>query len=368
MNVKKLSARLFAVCVSLCLAFGLLFAVACKSDDGNYSETFIGELSEDGYADKDEAAGAFIENELNGLKFQAEFVSYEAGETLTDEQVEALDIPADLQDKVVSVESGTVSYRLSDTGEAALASADTAEYNISIYIVVISPSGTQVYEYHYYVPPMETGNGLTKSYFESVFEVEKYKNCVITENVTATTMGMSSKITSSMTIADDKILLTQHSETPMEEPTDVSGYFEKTLTGMDVWVSNDGGETWTKDNYGYMAGLGYDSIESIINSIRPGFDDFTFYVKTNKGFKVKDELMEDFCRQSFEALMSYYGSNVSNLKASCEFFVTEGVISKAVTKVSMKINAQGITMDVSSESTSTFSYGNAQVERPANIA
>lgn len=135
-------------------------------------ETFKGAIAATAKDSAEEAAAAFVAEEFAG---ELEFVSYEKTADLTAEEIAALDLGEYSASDVERGEKGTVTYSVGSDEMAHVAIEDNE--TVDIYIVVIGG------KYYYYTLRASEGERITKSYFEYVFDINRYLNCTLTASL-----------------------------------------------------------------------------------------------------------------------------------------------------------------------------------------
>lgn len=353
--MKKL---LLTISLAVVLVCGAMFA-ACNGGNKEQgeevyegaSETFTGVVSKESYDDEKTAAEAFVENELSGQN-SAAFVSCESKGELAEDKVAELNLDGVVaeNDTVDSVKIMSVKY--SSAAAAASGVALAAEPRVQefvIYIIVVTPFGTSVHKYHYYVPISDKGDAITKSYFDDVLDVSKYTNFTQTykqeakTNVSAQGQNVEdNKVTNyQINVADNKAYI--HMDgfivESMTGEHDIYGYFEEKDGVFSSYRSADeSGEYWSAFNF-----EGVTSMDDVIQMCLPNYD-FTFYEKTAYGFKFKEEYLSQLYSETFQKLLTAYASwgvtanDIHINKSELKFYVVGGKLEKMVSDVELSIN------------------------------
>lgn len=355
---------LTALLLALVVACGAMALTACSKKE-SYSETFVGAVSETVYATKDDAAEAFIENEVSGLAFAAELVGYEKTEDLTEAQIDKLAIDEDLKEDIVAVEKVKVSYSTTNIARYT-ASAVTDSQNISviyIYIITITPAGTTITEYRYYVPLAKNGDTLTKSYLDDLFDSSKYLNC--TQSYNATTLAGISVGGYKIKVADDKASIVLDS-TYSSTSNFSEGYFTQSGGTFKTYLKMNDSGTWSSNAILQVMSIGgtntIRSMDQFATMCLPSNLDYSWFEKTDYGFKMKSELLSVYVA---DALREQGFSNADNVSTDFKVYVKEGRIYKITTSLSVKIAF--ITTKLSTEELTFSNFGTTVVETPEDF-
>lgn len=173
--------KFLSLLLVLVLALASVFAFAgCSKHPAD--ESFTGAISAESYETKEEAAVAFVQQEINGKATNANFVSYEKDKDLSEKEISNLN----LGDKysvsdVESAEMGEVTFEenvqtsYADDDSVATLSSRAAEFGVvrKTSRMVIIKIG---YVYLYYVPVFEKGEMITNSYISMILDYTKYRN------------------------------------------------------------------------------------------------------------------------------------------------------------------------------------------------
>ena len=367
--MKKL---LISLALTLVLVMGAMFAACGKKDEKaddsgreyypGASETFAGVVSDESYASEQLAAEAFVQNEINGTK-EVELVSYSKKGELNESQKSELELDSVVEagDTVQKVEVVEVAYSPVSASAAAgantVASAKTDYKTITIYIVVVTPHGSQKVEYRYYVPISEEGDMLTKSYFLDVLDPAKYANCTETYTMSVNmTMGgsvyqgmpggslsSSSSIQSTTKIADKKVSSYNYITAVSGGYSDVQtayAYIEEIDKKMHVWTSTNGTVYQYNGNTYALQDDSVESLDSIASMMMPDYD-FSYYEKTNYGFRLNPQYFEDVLDEAFEEAgvgSTGVGMNINTKTAEIKFYVVGGKVEKATIYIALDMS------------------------------
>ena len=359
----KKSIRL--IVAALLVAIMAIGFTACGS--GNV-DTFAGAISEDSYVSQQEAAEAFLDNEISGEAARAQLKEVKEVGTLSSEEIAGLDTGDALEegDTIVSAKIVDISYTRNVAGAASLAAEEEDTFVFTVYIIEISPFGAVVHEFRYYVPKAENGDALTRSYFADVLDSAKYVNCTQKYTAKSSSQGISMNIDYVIKCATDKALL----EMTMPDLNDTAsmmtgkfsymtiyGYFEDGAT-FDTWLSLDKGASYVKDSGNSFAEYGVYNMESFATLCLPDID-YSYFEKTSYGFKIQEAFLNKYVGEALGSLAP--GASVS---ASLKYYVKDGRLSKVESKITADLGYK-----VTASSSITFSaFGTTVVERPATIA
>lgn len=390
MKKKILALFTFILVVALCLTFA-----ACgdnsggeAGDGGNNGSGFLGKLSEQTYNTADEAAAAFIENEINGSTTQAVFVSYEKISDVKKANVgKLLGVTEEESRQIDGAEQGVIKYT---EGEATAYSAQpSGENEHMVYIVRYTSGG-----YKYFAPEVRTGEMLTKSYYEWVMDSDNYKNCTITMNYSVDASMYMSGITVNIMTMDMEVVykITEtgvhmvenitirtpdfSSATPKydEQVVVTEGYIVEVDGALKVVAREDGGE-WHASTMSEL-GMEFNSMDEIFESSQTAGQDWTLFIKTDEGFELRqnkfEAFMDMFLAENAEigALISQYGEGKYSGKAS--YTVTEGKLTSSNVElgVNMTVSQQGQSalVKISCSGNNKYAeFGATAVQIPAEV-
>lgn len=307
--MKKANKMLFK-CLTLAMATTLaLGATGCslfeKSEEkkeqefiqtlGGVSETYKGEVSNSSYDNKESAAQAYVREQVVGEQ-SANIVSTTSQGTLSNEQVTALQLPAEVQDGIVSVEKMQVEY---STAELSYTNTSTQNKTVTVYVIKYAT------DWKYYTPAPITGETISKSYYDSVFNAEKYKNCTFTNTMTinmSLAMVINIELTMTQTVKheDGKIFMEQtmsFSALGEEESEYLGLYIDETGSSTECYVKTSAESTWQSAS---LRQAGFNSVDEL----RPFYDsylDYSYFTKTEYGFRMDDENAKQYIQETLEA-------------------------------------------------------------------
>ncbi|MBE6589673.1 MAG: hypothetical protein E7643_05785 [Ruminococcaceae bacterium] len=353
---------------------------------GGVSETFKGAVSELSYPSAEEAAEAFVAEELSG-ESEAKIENVVSNGTLSDSEIKESGIPADLLEGCDAVEEYEVTYVLNedsasdfleDSGMTKLAAKDTLNKSVKVKVYVIKINN----EWKYFTPMPVTGDTISKSYYDSVFNSEKYKNCTF-ESTTEMemvvtngpeTMNMTMKMSQLIKFQEGKIYLEQTTEMSNEtgemETDAMYAYMEETDDGIACYVKM--GKDSTEWMEGDLTMLGFMSLDDLA-PFADQYLDYTYFTKTNYGFALEEEnarrYMSTALGGSLGSLGVDFDSDDAKLEMLAEYYVCGGVLSgmRNEADIEMEVTADGITngiKEVVKATTTCTDYGTTVVEKP----
>ncbi len=357
--MKKLFKKLLAGTLALTATFSLGFMAGCKDDDenkepteaekeadfieslGGVSETYTGAVSTQAYSTNNDAAEAYVQQEIIGLNKSATIVNTNTVSTLNETQIADLDIPTEEGEEIVSVEEIEVEYTEdeSSSGEVmATASAPVSgtlntSKKVRVYIIKYSDDS-----FKYYTPAPVTGETITQSYYNSVFNAETYANCTYTSvmdmNIKVTvpnkgSMSIPTVMTQTVQYEADKIYMEQTTSMKIygitsEETLRI--YIEE-VDGDLICYANQTIDGETTDWYeAYLTSIGFNSLEELA-PFADQYLDYTYFTKTNYGFELSDKNAELYVQQTLSDQLMGSGLENFDISMFAKYYVSEGVLS-----------------------------------------
>ena len=391
--MKKTFKRFGALLLALTLACVMLFATSCGDssktidpeagrDDfiggiGGVSETYVGSASEESYESADSAAEAFVQNELAGRSDAVVLETTSKGE-LSSTEVNELNIPTDVMEGALSVEKIEVSYAINSIDYYSACSAeavtDTLNKNKVVTVYVIKYEN----DWKYFTPLPETGDTVSKSYYDSVFDNEKYQNCTFKNDMSIYASASGGGQSFSMTIntsqlikhADGKVYLEQRMYMQMpgadNQETVIYAYMEEVDGRVVCYVKQ--GENSTEWNPTNLSTIGFSSLEQL-TPFHDQYLDYTYFTKADYGFVLSEENAAKYLSQALkdQDLGVAFSNNDINMYA--EYYVSEGALSgmRLDAVISMSVSQSGQSVSVYEEvsgNTTCTDYGTTVIERP----
>lgn len=347
---------------------------------GGVSETFDGVVSRDSYASSTSAAKAFVTEELAG-QGKAILHSVESNGELSDREINALNIPARLLEGADAVEEFEIEYEVGEASTYTRSGADgegsQQSKKIKVYVIKY---GTN---WRYFSPLPETGDTISKSYYDSVFDYEQYKNSTFDSTTIAEIIvdgagehyEMTMELRQLVKHADGKVYLEQKSIITADGETEeitICAYLEEDYGRTKCWVKMESGGysiDWTEAD---LSTIGFSSLEELT----PFYDqylDYTYFTKADYGFKLADENARKYFR---DALMSELDSLIGdvdldnmNLDMYAEYYVQEGTLTGMRTDADVQLTVEENGESVSLDEGVTcivkcYDYGTTVIESP----
>lgn len=356
---------------------------------GGVSETYEGAVSEDYFSSAEEAAEAYVEMEIAGKSY-ASITEVESKGELSDKEVKSLGIPAELSDGIDSVEKLEVSYVLdsdyvkANSGRINLASEKESDSTkkVIVYVIKYGP------DWKYFSPMPVKGNTITRSYYDSVFNSESYKNCTLNSvtKVSAVVKGSDGSQTETVTIEstitqyikydNNKIYFEQTIEANQNgvgNTQTIHAYLEEDEDGyVRCYVRTDP----TSDYWysGSLYTLGFTKLEEITPFYKQ-YLDYTYFTKTSYGFALEDENAKQYLETALsnvEGFTDMFSGSDMDLDMFAEYYVSGGVLSgmRMDANIGIEMAQQGVDVSVTETVTNTITctnYGSTSVEIPDNV-
>ena len=356
-------------------------------DLGGVSETYVGSVSEVTFVSAEDAAKAFINEEVVGKK-EASIESVTAKGTLSSKEVTNLKLPDDVKEGMLGVEKYEVKYSVNEQetaaadGVMALSAAQSDDTVVIVYIIK--------YEnyWKYYSPAPVSGNTITKSYYDSVFNAEKYKNCTLESEMTITmelvgtyegeteTVNMEVSTQQLIKYADNKLYAEIYTKTYMSQGVQENNleqtiylYLEETSNGLLCYVKTSKDDKWNKSS---LSASGFSSIEELT----PFYDqylDYSYFTKTSFGFAIEEEnakfYLEETATVMEQIFPDFFSQDNIDIEMYAEYYVSNGVLSgmRADATVDLTFVEDGVVVEVSETVyglTTVTDYGTTVVESP----
>ena len=358
--------------------FSVGFTASCKNvgenaehnafikELGGTSETYSGEVSQNSYSTEEAAALACVSNEIS---------SYSTGESivtrkkLNNSQILQLNLPKTETKDMLGVDELEMEYYISkvDPNEKKTA---------KIYIIKFAN------EFKYYTLRPADGEMVTKSYYNSVFNSQNYKNCTLNStmemNLQLTkgdeTATATIKLTQMVKYSETAIYLEQATETTTEtnkagnvssnsENNKVYGYMAKGVT-WDYYISRDGEEwTWTT-----LSSFGVYKMSDLLPFAGEKME-YTYFTKTDYGFELTNENARRYIQHTLGQLSTYLDEDTV-IDLFAKYYVCNGALSGMRMDMEMIIDVDydsstKITGNATAVAESKVTdYGTTVVEKP----
>lgn len=338
---------------------------------GGASETFTGATSKEVYQTKEDAAKAFIAEEVVGEK-KANVVSVESKAVLNEESVNKLGIPEEDKAGIVSVEEVEVTY----AAVSGLVSSEPAQ-KITVYVIKYETN------WKYFVPLPETGATISKTYYESVFDTTKFANSTYFYELTmdmdikmtyqgqtqkgkmTTILKQDIKYDEGRIYAKQYVLMDMSAFGQGKEEVTVEMYIEEVDGRMVCYIKN--GYGWQQAN---LSAIGFNTLEEL-QPFANDYLDYTYFTKTAYGFELNKENGKKYAEQALgqTGVQDLLDGGNMDMDMYAEYFVNEGALSGILLKgkLSISMSEEGVSMtmsgDMEAKGTCT-NYGTTVVEKP----
>ena len=331
----KTAKKILAGILAMTTLFSVGFTASCKNvgenaehnafikELGGTSETYSGTVSKNSYSTEEAAARACVSNEIS---------SYSTGESivtrkkLNNSQILQLNLPKTETKDMLGVDELEMEYYISkvDPNEKKTA---------KIYIIKFAN------EFKYYTIRPADGETVTKSYYNSVFNSQNYKNCTLNStmemNIQLTkgdeTATATMKLTQTVKYSETAIYLEQMTETTTEtnkagnvssnsENNKVYGYMAKGVT-WDYYISRDGEEwTWTT-----LSSFGVYKMSDLLPFAGEKME-YTYFTKTDYGFELTNENARRYIQHTLGQLSTYLDEDTV-IDLFAKYYVCNGALS-----------------------------------------
>ena len=413
--------RLLALLLSVSMIFSMLLLTGCGdkksededndekpgvSDDGGYknekaeegradfidelggvSETYTGAVSETSYESAEDAARAFVATEIVGNK-EATVESVKSEGELSTKEVNDLKLPDDVKKGMLSVEKLEVSYSVEDlesayaNGSVVPCAAEKTNSTVIVYVIKYETN------WKYYSPAPINGNTITKSYYDSVFNAEKYKNCTLESESTISLNVVGTDGTETYTVvmeisakqlikhAGNKVYAEISTTTKMSQngvenvtPQNIYLYLEENGDSITCYVKTSEDGEWVS---GSLNTIGFTSVDQLT----PFYDqylDYSYFTKTSFGFAIEKENARQYLKETLAAMSSMFptdfNQNDLNIDMYAEYYVADGVLSGMRTdaQIDFSMVEDGVTATAEESVvgiTTVTNYGTTVVESP----
>lgn len=363
---------------------------------GGVSETYTGAVSKNNYASADEAAASFVETEIVGEK-NVEVVNTAKVADLNATQIAELNI--ETEETILGVEEYEVEYsEVEAVPYAATAIAPSNTKKVKVYIIKFES------HWEYYSPCPVTGETITKSYYDSVFNYEAYKNCTVSMtmemdiNLTMQASGGGESFNQSMTAKTITTQTVQFAENSiyLEYTTKVTSQGQSQEGTMSAYLTMEEGDmicyiktTGLVGNLNWQQGdltpIGFTDFEQLT----PFYDnylDYSYFTKTSTGFELSNENADKYVEQTLMKeledsdtgmdLNTLLGQMGMDIDMFAKYYVSNGILSgmREDITLSMSMNESeggySVKMDMNITAvanTKVTNYGTTVVEKPADI-
>lgn len=359
--------RIVTLLLVLVLAFASTFVcVGCgkdkkKADKHPADNSFVGAMSTESYESEDDAAAAFVENEINGKATDATFVSYKKEKDLTQSEIAALVLGDGYSvSEVVSAESGKVTFAENEIqSRAARSSSSSGNKSSRIFIIKIGNV------YFYYTPAFKKGEVITKSYISEILDYNKYTNVTIVSTSKVTAQGASATTTVTVKYAENGIYSkTEIKSFGVYQITELvlvpytNGDVSRLLAYQRTGESEDEMSSWSSIYVGY---------NSIRDFLVASFNiDHSYFERADWGFKMSKDKMSAYLTDTMGNILDAYAGEITSGEA--KYYTQNGKLSSSETKMTMKIQVSNMTVTMTATATGKYTdFGSTVVTIPDEI-
>lgn len=342
---------------------------------GGASETFIGEISDMAFTSKDAAVNGFLSLEITGHS-PAKVHEVNTKAVLDEEAINKLDIPAEDKEGIVEVEEVEVTYEETSFRYSSK-DGDNEVKKVTVIIIKYETN------WKYFAPAPITGESISKSYYNSVFDSEKFKNCTyvyemeLDMDMKASYQGesqsasMKMSATQEVKYAEGKIFLNTTMSYAMEgvggfnEEETVCAYIEEVDGILYCYIKKNG--EWQATN---LINIGFHNLDELA-PFANDYLDYTYFTKTDFGFKLDEENAQNYIDQVFAeaGIGDMLGGGNLDMSMYAEYYVNQGALSGLLLKAKMNMNASesGVSVKMNGNITAKATckdYGTTTVEKP----
>ena len=346
---------------------------------GGVSETYKGAVSKESYSTAEDAAKSFVTEEIVGSN-TAVVSGVTLKRTLSETEASSL-IPSEVGGAgIVEVQQHEVTYSVNDgkssiKAESGYTNVDSFDTTRKIDVYIIKYEN----DWKYFSPMPVTNTTVTKSYYDSVFNSDRYSNCtfeVTTDMKMSVESGGQSEsfdctITQTMKFAGDKILLTQTVSGDTTQlglsGANMQAYIEKADGSAKIYVKQGTSSSWVEGN---LYQVGFTNIDDLAPFATAYFD-YTYFNKTDYGFALTGENAKKYFTSVFNQMAGGIAGMLDqmNIDMYAEYYVQNGALSGCRTEanVNLEMNTQGVTakLDESVKAVTTCTnYGTTVVTKP----
>lgn len=362
--------KFLSLLLVLVLALASVFAFAgCSKHPAD--ESFTGAISAESYETKEEAAVAFVQQEINGKATNAIFVSYEKDKDLSEKEISNLN----LGDKysvsdVESAEMGEVTFeenvQTSYVGDDSVAtlSSRAAEFGVvrKTSRMVIIKIG---YVYLYYVPVFEKGEMITNSYISMILDYTKYRNMTekSVSKSSVSLIGIKNETTITTTTKVTENALYSKIVTKAAEG---SGIVELYVIerNSSLYAFQRTGEKENEMSSWKKVYFTYSSIESFLQNLFKF--DHSYFERTKSGFKMSEDKLIAYVNDIMDNAFDSIGAEVTS--GEVNYYVEDGRLSSSDVTMKMKVEAEGMKLNAKSTAECEWiDFGTTEIEIPAEI-
>ena len=366
--IKRIVILVISCVVILAMSTGLYIADTTigKATVGEYSETFVGYVSETAYDTEEETLQAFLVRELTGATAEPEYVGFRPVGELSSDELKRL------------VEDGLTDADVISGKKVCLDYLDKeASKSTNVYLL------ETVNGWLYYIAPHATGEAITNSYLQTVLDPAKYANCTASSTVGIRTVGTAVPTDTSyrqvIYFADDKAFFNQDLpgfttdayfeekdggiECYLEHPLKNDGLiWSQSAIDRDLASSNRYLVVYITNGTEQIAVSEFDTMLEIVDLAFMMDLDASYFVKTDKGFSMLDDKYMQVCQNMAGSVFADQIADAwedYNIHFRADYYVTEGRLSASETVLTMSNGEQLFSMRYEIQYTD---FGTTEVE------
>lgn len=359
-------------------------ASAFIEEIGGCSETYTGTISSESYSVADDAAKAFVSNEIfaadDSIDIEYDIVSVKRDKALTKSEISSLGISDEYMQNATEVLKYTVTYTENeaqddDASVMSLSSTYSNNSTVTVYIICYADL------YKYFSPVVTDGNTLTKSYYDSIFDSEKYTNCTFTSSSEITlhadylggSIDVNMSMESTIMYDGDRIYLTEtitSNNTSIMQNADLALYIEGTDNSLQCYVLQNG--VWQR---AYLSSIGNLFDFSSLDDLMPfakSYLDHSYFTKTDYGCTIEKDNLTKYTSTVYNlALDQMIGAEVEKLECAgyVDYYVSDGVLSGTRSEITLDLTVYGVTYTEKIVARNICTnYGTTVIESPIQAA
>lgn len=394
MKKTSLPVRIAAMLAMLCCLLAFASCSACAQKDepkepswkndpeasafiteiGGCSETYKGSVSEKSYDKAEDAVNDYVVAEVVSAGSECRITETKLEKKLSQKEITDLGISDEMMSGADKVEKYNVAYESTEKDEdsnlmmidsdSKFATAKVVSGKTVVYIITYKDF------FKYFSPVVEDGNTLTKSYYDSIFNSEKYKNCTFEQTVEMTvdcssqgqTINYSYKMTSLIKFDNGKIYMESKTEgnVPGMPASDSKIYVEDDGNGgINCYVYQNG--EWLP---GSMSSSGIHSVDDL-TPFKNQYLDHSYFSKTDFGCALEKKNYEKYMKTAMSILDFGSFTDNMNIEGYVNYYVSGGVLSGLRSDVNVSFSESGTSFTEKVTTTAKCTnYGTTVVDIP----
>lgn len=270
---------------------------------------------------------------------------------MTESEIQELPLTDEQRANLTSAEVYSVTY-VSSGNEA---SSDGLKASTAINAYAEEVKTRKVYlltingRVFYLDPIPQTGDELSKSYYDSVLDFENYKNSTLVQTNTTTVSAQGQTMTMQIktTVKIDNGKCYYETMSDMYGQTQYAYYYlEETDSGIKTYASSNGSD-WTQTIIRLTDGTTVRKISDLLILCQY---DYSYLEKTNTGFTLQQRYFEEYVGS---ALSAYSGFSLDD--AFIYYYVSNGAVVKCYGRISATLTVDGVTGTINADSDALIS-------------